>query len=102
MNKKRAVRSLAKAKTRRKRVGRSTEATPTSAAFTQPGAQWAALLRGSGPPGTSVTHGPAGDEMELQGQPSPALCLPLGAARKTGGGGLTPQSDVLSGSFVLR
>lgn len=94
MNKKRAVRSLAKAKTRRKQVGRSTEAAPTSAAFTQPGAQWAALLRGSGPPATtSATHGPAGDEMELQGQPTPVLCLPLGAARKTGGGGLTPQSD---------
>lgn len=65
MNKKRAVRSLAKAKTRRKQVGRNTEVTRTSAAFTRPGAPQAALLHGSGPPGppgTSATHGPAGDE----------------------------------------
>lgn len=80
MNKKRVVRSLAKAKTRRKQVGRNTEATPTSAAFTLPGA----LLHGSGPPGTSATSGPVGDEMEPQDQPSRALHLLLGAARRTG------------------
>lgn len=65
MNKKRAARNLAKAKTRKKQIQRSTEAIPLSAACTQ----LAAHPQGSGPPGTNATPEPAGNEQRRRASP---------------------------------